>query len=513
MTYWENSLILTLCIRLWNYITLIFKSSAIYRLFVYLSQVWQSSLLYRATSADSRLGIAWEKSRFRALLEFFFNIIPRLLGAMGHALSGSAQNSIFFRFAVWLGRHSAHVISLGILIMLISPYNLWSNNYSLLLVVAAFVLFCLRSVRGNTTQLELRDVGVWPTLFALTAALSFVWSQSPALSLRFLVFSLICILLVVVYVNSVDNEKTLMFAVKCCGIGMFICSAYAVYQGIIGVEVSSAYTDLDLNANMPGRVFSFFDNPNSFANLLVFFAPLMLSMGFYAPETRQKLGFFAVFGLCSVALLMTYARGGWLAFLIAGLALMLILCPRWVPLAIIVGMCFVPFLPDNIIDRVMTTFNFTDTSINSRGAIYSAALMNIGHNPVYGAGLGMDAVKYAVAATGVFGAKFSFIHAHNVFLQIWGESGVFALITFIMALFLPIRAGVRRIKKGLTPITKGVIAGTISGLIGSLVFGLTDYAWSYPRVMTLFWFVFALLLAALRVSNKSNRKDLKSHGQ
>ena len=36
-------------------------------------------------------------------------------------------------------------------------------------------------------------------------------------------------------------------------------------------------------------------------------------------------------------------------------------------------------------------------------------------------------------------------------------------------------------------------------MCGAMVCGLADYLWNYPRVMCIFWFVFAMALAGTKV--------------
>ena len=49
-----------------------------------------------------------------------------------------------------------------------------------------------------------------------------------------------------------------------------------------------------------------------------------------------------------------------------------------------------------------------------------------------------------------------------------------------------------------SPARHMAIGGT-SAILGALVCGLADYLWTYPRIMFLFWFVFGLTLAAIKV--------------
>ena len=42
-----------------------------------------------------------------------------------------------------------------------------------------------------------------------------------------------------------------------------------------------------------------------------------------------------------------------------------------------------------------------------------------------------------------------------------------------------------------------------AALCGSMVCGLADYLWNYPRVMCIFWFVFAVALCGVRLCGET----------
>jgi hypothetical protein len=46
-----------------------------------------------------------------------------------------------------------------------------------------------------------------------------------------------------------------------------------------------------------------------------------------------------------------------------------------------------------------------------------------------------------------------------------------------------------------------------ASLCGAMVCGLADYLWNYPRVMCMFWFVFAVALAGTKLLRKSLTKE------
>jgi O-antigen ligase len=463
--------------------------------------LFENSLTYRILTQDARLSKTWHTSKIRAFIEFLLNIVPSVMHFFYRLFGETAKNSYLLKFFEIWGKYAGCFIAVGIAIMLITPYYRWNNMYGFLMVGFSYFLFCLNALRSGE-KLRLPPITAWMVVFFLIAFSSFFWSLSTEQSLRFLVFSVTSFLLVIVFVNSVKAENSLYFAVKCCAFGLMICSLYAVRQWLGGIEVNPSFTDIELNAGMPGRAYSFFENPNSFASVLVFFSPLMLTMSFFAPKFLHKVAFFGVFGLSSLALVMTYSRGGWLAFAFSILVLMFLLCPRWIPLAIVAGICALPFMPDQILNRFLTIFNFADTSTSARAELYSSVFSLIARYPIFGVGLGIATVRHAISIEGLFDTHFPFIHAHNLYMQLWAESGIFALIAFVFAMVVPVRLGFKLMQEEIPPVLRGIVSGCVAGMGGALVFGLTDVSWGFPRVMVLFWFLYALLCVAINLYKK-----------
>ncbi len=368
--------------------------------------------------------------------------------------------------------------------------------YGLGLAAIALALVAASAPRRGT----LRAIGAAPVVFAVCVCMGMALSLRPDLSLRFFVFHLTCMAFVLALAAAPRSSAELGRVVLVMSVGVFVASCWAVAQRFIGVEADKVLTDLSVNADMPGRVFSFFENPNSFANVLVLFAPLMLAMALFEKGGAKKLWYALVFLVSCAALLMTYARGGWLSMALAMGVMLLALGPRWVPLCMVAAPLAVPFLPSNILARLLTMFGGGDSSIYTRSYIYTAMRRLIENHPIFGVGLGADAVRDTVYAEGVYEAEALFIHGHNIYLQIWAEMGVFALAAFVIAMAFAVRAGLR-LSRDSDPTLRAVGVGAGCALCGSLFFGITDYAWSYPRVMMLFWLLFALIPAAARLRN------------
>lgn len=509
MTLFKQSLIISLIVMAWDKVEALYKESLTCRL---VSSVWdffKRGALYHLFHSPSRLEGAWDGSIFCRVLTWCLNLPSNLLESVQKRHAKLFEGSIFCALFRFLGRCTPYYMGIYLCFILIVPYSLWNNMYSLILSAIGLILLWLAPRNSEKNKIDLSHIGPWPVLFMTICCLSLLWSQDFSVSFRFLFFTITCILTLLVLVSSVKTEKELLFIIELLALGLLICSLYGLYQSYVGVEASSSFTDLDTNASMPGRVFSFFQNPNAFANLLVFFIPLMAAMAFYSPTWREKLFFFGVTGVSCLALLFTFSRGGWLALAVSLFILALCLCPRWVPLFVILVFAAIPFLPGTIKARILSIFA-GDSSVSSRNYIYSAVVRLLEDNWFFGVGLGTSALKRGIAYYDVYYASFPFVHAHNILLEIWAESGLFAAISFVCAMCASFIKGFAARRRAQTPLLKAIISGAVSGLAGSMVFGLTDYAWTFPRIMVLFWFLVAILYAAIKLTK--NKDSIEKAG-
>lgn len=479
------------------------------RLMAWVGRLCEHSLIHHLFLSESRTESLWRQSRTYKVLDAIANCVPRALHALYARLPETMEESHFVLLLRGLGRLAPYLFCLTVLALLSVHHSVWNNLYSLILSFASLVLLWLRNIRrGGEGLLRLDVLGPWPLLFLFISLASAFWSLSMQLSSRFVYFSITCALLVIVCVSGMKNEKQFRLLTLTLALGMIVACVYGFYQVfVVGIPASSSFTDLELNANMPGRVYSFFDNPNAFANVLVFFTPVMLSMGIHLQERSLKAVFFLAFLLALACMVMTYSRGAWLSFALGLLVMLMAARPRLIPLCLILVFIALPLLPSTILNRFFTTFTGADSSINSRTYIYTAVYEMICNHPLTGLGLGTSVVKETAVYGGYYHAHFPYVHAHSIYMEIWVESGIFALGAFLLTLFTALKKGVRSARdRAASPVLRGAALGSVGGVVGSLIFGITDYAWSYPRVMALFWVLAALAFAADRLRNEGKTK-------
>ena len=208
--------------------------------------------------------------------------------------------------------------------------------------------------------------------------------------------------------------------------------------------------------------------------------------------TKSWLG--RLLGLLSVgtgcmAMAMTYSRASWVGLALAAVVFVILWNSKLIPLGIVVALVGLALLPDTVFHRILTIFNTSDTSTSSRFPLYRAAAEFLQQRPVLGAGLGSDAVRQSISDLNLFHGKDHFVHCHNIYLQVWCETGLVGLISFVGGILWTAKQGAKAVfHKQCDLVVRMAVIGGVSALLGGLLCGMADYLWNYPRVMLIFWF-------------------------
>ena len=305
-----------------------------------------------------------------------------------------------------------------------------------------------------------------------------------------------CVLVTVSAVRGTEDLKRLAAGGGVC---VLVSSLYGVYQRIQGVEVNESYVDLEVNAGMPGRVESYFDNPNTFAEVLILLLPLVLALILCSKRGISRVTACGVFAVGVLALGMTYSRATWVGFVCAMAVFVFLWKPRLIPAFLVLCCAAVPFLPTTIWNRILTIFNPADSSTASRIPLYQAALEVIRSRPLRGAGLGTAAPQVYIADWNLYHADFPYVHSHNFYLEVWIEAGLLGVTSFVASMLWNIKRAAHAVRHTAPSPARTITCAAAAALCGTMVCGLADYLWNYPRVLCIFWFVFAVALAGVKV--------------
>lgn len=209
-----------------------------------------------------------------------------------------------------------------------------------------------------------------------------------------------------------------------------------------------------------------FKNSNDFASYLALVTPIAISMTASAPFPRTRRALWILTPILCACLLLTFSRGAWVGFLAASL-FMVILSRQWKMIVPALLLFAVPIslnfliLGDASIDLSFGTGKQT-AAASGRSELWGMGWQLIRENPFLGKGIGtfMDYSGQRVTSVAAN-------YAHNCYLQMWAESGVFSLLAFLLFLGTIFRKGIRSYSRTQDPLTLGLLCGLFAFLIHS----------------------------------------------
>lgn len=488
--------------HLWLVLLAVYDGSALHRLLAgagaWCSRQIDESHVLRPLCREGVVARAWPDSTLCRLLTWLINLPGCLLHRLYNAFQLTFEDSFFARLAFAMGEETAVAQFWCICLLWIIPFTHWNNAYSLMGFAALLVLFHAGAMRQKNFRLDLANTGFYPLVLFGAMFLAVFFSYAPSLSLRFLFYHIsaaLCVLVTVSAVRCTEDLKRLAAGGAVC---VAVSGAYGILQRIQGVEVSSSTVDLKVNAGMPGRVVSIFDNANAFAEVLILLIPLVLALILCSRHLFSKLLACGVFVVGMAALGMTYSRASWVGGACAAVVFVFLWKSKLIPAFIVLCCMAVPFLPTTIWNRILTIANPSDSSTASRVPLLQAALEVIRSRPIRGAGLGTAAPQAYIAEWNLYHADFPYVHSHNFYLEVWVEAGLLGVIGFVASMLWNIKRSAHAVRHSSDSAARTITCAAASALCGAMVCGLADYLWNYPRVMCIFWFVFAVALAGVK---------------
>lgn len=192
-------------------------------------------------------------------------------------------------------------------------------------------------------------------------------------------------------------------------------------------------------------------------------------------------------------LLLTFSRGAWLAFIIATISMVFL--SKRISIFMIFFIIFIillTFLPQ-MQERVYLIFNEGGDN-TGRLILWKAAFRMIKDNPLLGKGIGTFMDYCPIYAPS------NYQYAHNCYLQIWAETGIFSLISFLAFLYLLLSNAIKAFRKT----GDFLLLGLICGIFGFLVHSFFDTHFYSLQLSALFWSMAGIIHS---LSDKARQKE------
>ena len=310
-----------------------------------------------------------------------------------------------------------------------------------------------------------------------------------------------------IIVNVFDRREKLDTFIYCLAIAGFITAGYAIYQYYAGVsilELRKEWVDVTKNPEIRNRAYAVFENPNLLAQYMVLLTPLSIAAFFNAPG-RWRQAFFALTAmLFTYCLVLTYSRGGWLAFA-AAVTVFALFKSRFALQALpAAGLIAYLFMPKTILQRLSTITSLKDTSNAYRLDTLQSTLSLIKSHWETGVGLGRKAFA-RVYYTHMINSNVV-PHSHNLYLQVISEFGILGLAVFIWLLLAIFRLGFKLYAAGSAYI-RNLNAGIMAAVAGFLIHSLVDYFLWYYKLGILIWLLVAIFLVIEKMAKEQHNHE------
>lgn len=464
--------------------------------------ILNNSRIISSFKEPDRLNRIWENSFFYRILNLIINSPLEWLQKVYARNENFFLSSITGKLLSFIAKYFNILIGMILILTMIIPDHRWYNLYGVLLTLGLFLMFIIKIIITEEARVDLRNIDFTLIIFFTSIFIAAATSLFPRDSINYLIYYFITFLTLVTIVSTINSYEELYNLIKIILIGVVLTALYGAYQWlVVGVEVNPSLTDLSINQGMGGRVYSTMGNPNIYGELLVltlpFFGPVVLN-----EKSFVKKGSWALLMLpVLVILLKTGSRSAWVSFAFAVFVFVFFWNKKYIPYLILLGLLALPFLPSSIYRRFLTIFNPNDSSLQYRQRILGSAFLMLKDYWVTGVGLGNRVFSVIYQRYKSLGLT-TVAHTHNLYVQMWLEAGVMALLSFLYMLIRLIKHTFVSTRLNKDKRLNNILIAALAGILGLCVMGFADHIWFYNRMLYMFWINVAIILATLKLINR-----------
>ncbi len=371
------------------------------------------------------------------------------------------------------------------------------------LVVVCFIMLLSKLLIDKDFKIKFKTLDIFITIFMGTLIYGSVTSFARNNSIKIALIYIMFIMFYFIIVNTIKTKKMLYPMVVIFVLTASIVALYGIYQNFFGSATTDSWIDQEMFKDIKSRVYSTFDNPNVLGQYLVLCIPISIALMWTAKNKLHKLVYLGTTAVMTVCLIFTWSRGSWLGLIIA-LAIFALLVDRRLVALGFAGILTLPFIiPQSIAGRIASIGDLKDTSSAYRFSIWIGSIKVIQDYWSSGIGLGSEAFSRVYPKYALSGASYA-LHAHNLYLQLFVETGVIGIVAFLIIVFLFYRSAISAYVKAKDKFLSTLIVSLCAGMSGYLFQGLTDNIWYNYRMVLIFWIMLSLTSVATRIIERGN---------
>lgn len=484
-----------------------FKNSATFEIFLtitgFIGRLYDKSFLKGYINSGNFFNKTWENSFIAKILDKIYLFLLRVINGIVKIFK--VEKSVSFSLVEkTIGKIKFYRIVAILFSLIFLVYSSWWNNLYALGIAGVLFLMVIFKDKGKTLQPS--KIDFFMVLFLLTIPLGVIAAANKVDAVRISMMTVTSLLILVVVVFCLDDMKKVKGFLKILSFGIFITAIIAIIQRIIGVEVDPEFVDVANNEGMPGRVFSTMENPNNYAEILVLFMPFMFALFVNEKKPILKVLWVIVTGVTVGALLMTYSRSSYVAILLATIIFITVYDYKLILPALIIGIIAIPFLPETVMNRIMTIGSLSDSSNSYRLYIWEVCAKLISSYGVSGLGIGPNAFGRFYKAISYENA-IKAPHSHMLYMELVLEYGIVGFIGFMGYYIRIIRNGFKTISIA-NKEERAYLAAGIGALLGISFVCMAEYIWFYPRDMFAHFIVMGILVAVTKNISRERSRNL-----
>ena len=402
-----------------------------------------------------------------------------------------------------------------------------------ILVVIGLMFWGIKLLEEEKFKFVYSPLNIPVLILILFSCLSLIWSDAVYVSLQQLPLFLVGPFLYFIIINNIHRKQQINH----------ILTVLLILGGLFGIYGILQYNGIDFPiwAENVGRfqVFGLFGNVNYFAEYLIVFLPIAVSLFLVSQNKFRRILLLIGIVAMGASLTFTFTRGSYLGFGSALIFMFFVFLisrgksfiknNKKIFIIILIAIIIITFLftvptplnkDDTFISKIKSRISPTALTqsypIRRRIATWKFTALMIKDHFLIGSGIGTfkyNTLKYQAKFfeqgdnRSIYPYGFA-EKSHNEYLQLWAELGIIGLLIFIWLLICYFNYGIKLLRR----IKDDYMQGLIIGLMGSIVAVLVDALFGFPlhlmATIVLFWLSIGLTITIGRIKPSPINENL-----
>lgn len=370
------------------------------------------------------------------------------------------------------------------------PLNIFAMEFCF---VIAIILAAYYSWKYDVRRVSWMGIFMPAGLFAVISLISLIGSPKALFGLGFYAFTVLQYILMyallILFVRTASERHLVLVCLLISAAGTVL---YGIYQYAHMLTLHEAeWVDNSAFPLLKRRMYSTLYNPNLYSAFLLMIMGGTASMSIWTRHTWHRVGYLTLFAALGLCLILTYSRGAWLSVAALVFFFGLVWDKRLWLLFLLVPPVLL-FYHGGVTDRLLSIFYHSeaDTSVSMRLDMWYSAIEMIIEHPLLGVGWGAFKFVYPVYNELIQEAGITIFHAHNMFLNIWAETGILGFVCFFWFFYGNAYYGWKLLKTPqIDTFDRAAATMMIAAVVSQTICGFSDYDLFSTQISLTFWLI------------------------